>query len=232
MKKSALLFFFFSSCAPVYVPNIRNSPMFQNAGELQGAVQVGNGYDGQTAASLTNHMGVMANYSYIDRKGSAGNEFLKSRYFEGGFGYFGNNSRMFLELFAGYGIGRSSGHDSYDFLGTNTSGGTGRYQRYFIQPAFGYNKGVMNVSFVPRFSVVDFTEFSSGSTLIADHHHPVSFFEPAIIGRINLGHHFFLTFQGGASRALAKAYFDYRVFQMSTGLGFRLNAVPVNGAAR
>jgi hypothetical protein len=230
MKKLALLFFLFSSCAPVYVPNIRNSPMFRNAGEFQGTAQVGNGFDGQAAVSVTNHIGFMSNYSYINRNRydtDHKNGFLKHRYFEGGLGYFKNDSRMFFELFVGYGTGQGSSYDTYAFFGTNTVQATGKYQRYFIQPAFGFNKGTMNVSFVPRFSLVDFTEFSSGPTSITDTKPGIGFFEPAVIGRVNMSNHFFFTFQGGLSVALDDTYFDHRGFQMSAGLGFRLNAIPV-----
>jgi hypothetical protein len=45
MKKFVLILLIATSCAPVYVPNARNSPMFTKAGEVQGSMQFGNGLD-------------------------------------------------------------------------------------------------------------------------------------------------------------------------------------------
>ena len=42
---------------------------------------------------------------------------------------------------------------------------TGKFERYFIQPAFGLNKKIMHVSFVPRLALVDFNEFSSDAAV-------------------------------------------------------------------
>ena len=61
VKKLILLLLIATSCSPVYVPNARNTPLFQGAGEVQVAAQVGQGYDVQTAVSITDHVGVMAN---------------------------------------------------------------------------------------------------------------------------------------------------------------------------
>jgi hypothetical protein len=55
------------SCAPVYVPNLRNSPMFTKGGEFQASVQIGNGIEGQSAFAVTDHFRVMSNYSYIEQ---------------------------------------------------------------------------------------------------------------------------------------------------------------------
>src|SRR5687767_1839211 len=64
----ALVALIFSACAPVYVPNSRNSPMFTKAGEFQGSIQFGNGIDAQGAVSVTNHIGLMGNFSYANNK--------------------------------------------------------------------------------------------------------------------------------------------------------------------
>jgi hypothetical protein len=236
MKKLFLSLIILSSCAPVYVPNIRNSPMFTKGGEFQAAVQVGNGWDGQAAASLTNHIGVMANYSYINRPRtntsssgtqSKNNNYLRHTYYEGGLGYFHNDEKMFFEIFAGYGRGKGSSYDHYDFFGSGDTEATGEYQRYFIQPAFGLNKGTFNVSFVPRVSIVDFTKFSNGSVTVTDNASSVVFFEPAVVSRVNMSdNHFYFTFQGGLSTYIdRKPNFDHRAFQMSCGFGIRIGAL-------
>ena len=52
---------------------------------------------------------------------------------------------------------------TYDFFDYTSDPvrATGKFERYFIQPAFGLNKKIMHVSFVPRLALVDFNEFSS-----------------------------------------------------------------------
>lgn len=234
MKKVLFALLLLSSCAPVYVPNIRNSPMFTKAGEVQAAFQVGNGYEGQAAVSVTNHIGIMTNYSYINRdryNSDKKNGYLKHHLFEGGIGYFRNTSDMFFEVFAGYGKGEGSSYDTYAFFGTSTVQATGKYQRYFLQPAFGLNKKAMNVSFVPRFSLVDFTEFSDENISYKDTKPGYLFFEPAVIGRVNMTNHFFFTFQGGASVPLDEIYFDHRSLQFSAGFGLKFGGIPLIDAA-
>ena len=93
----------------------------------------------------------------------------------------------------------------------------------------------MHVSFVPRISLVDFTEFSSDDHVApyvaADD--PKIFFEPAVIGRINLmNNHMFFAFQGGFSIPITKTYYEYRPFYVSTGIGFRIGGVKKDASAR
>ncbi len=228
MKKFLLLLFVASSCAPVYVPNARNSPLFTKAGEFQGSAQLGNGLDLQGAVSVTNHIGLMANYSYSDRQGSnlevdddSGYHYHKL--FEGGIGYYANQGTWCYEIFGGYGKGEGASYDQYEFFGAQSVRATGKFERYFIQPAFGFNKKIMHVSFVPRFSLVNFKEFSSDIAVKPVDSDPKIFIEPAVIGKVNLANnHIFLVFQGGLSVPVTETYYEYRMFQFSTGLGFRL----------
>lgn len=73
-----------SSCAPVYVPNARNAPLFRGAGEFQGSVNFSQGIDAQAAVSVTDHLGLMANYNYTNRTSTEDNDdYIKHRFFEG-----------------------------------------------------------------------------------------------------------------------------------------------------
>jgi hypothetical protein len=66
MKKhlvALILFAMITSCAPVYIPNARNTPQFKGGGEFQANVQISQGVDVQAAASITDHIGVMANFA-------------------------------------------------------------------------------------------------------------------------------------------------------------------------
>jgi hypothetical protein len=235
MKKVLLLLIVLSSCAPVYIPNSRNSPMFQKGGEFQGSIALGNGVEAQTALSITNHFGIMGNFLYLDRTttddvDANDDDFRHHRFFEGGVGYFENQEKMFVEIFAGYGRGEGSSSDDDLFNGNSTARVTGKYNRYFIQPAFGFNKKVMNLSFVPRFSMVDFTEMSDGTFTRTLDDEPIFFFEPAVIGRVNFANNrIFFAFQAGISSSINSGRdFDHRPFQMSAGLGFRLGGIRPN----
>jgi hypothetical protein len=214
-----------SACAPVYIPNVRNSPMFTKGGEFQASVQIGNGIEAQSAVAVTEHFAVMANYLYIDVSNTENEQdYHRHRFFEGAIGYFSNKDDSFFEVFAGYGRGKGSANEGFEFLGSDALFATGRYERYFIQPALGLNKNVMNVSFAPRFSMVDFYEFSTEVGRSDIHEEPKFFFEPAVIGRANFANnHMYFVFQGGLSLGMSdNIYFDRRNFQFSAGFGLRL----------
>jgi hypothetical protein len=219
-----------ASCSPMYIPNVRNSPMFTKGGEFQASVQIGNGLDGQSAFSVTENFALMANYSFSDRSSlnadpDNDSDYHRHTFYEGGLGYFNNdNDGMFFEVFAGYGRGKGSNRDEYVFFNSESVYATGKYNRYFIQPAFGLNSKAVDVSFVSRFSLVDFYEFSTETISAPIDEDPKLFYEPAVVGRGNFANnHMFFTFQGGVSLALSDdIYFHRRAFQVSTGIGFRL----------
>ena len=217
-----------TACAPAYIPNVRNSPMFTKANEFQAAVQFGNGIDAQSAFAFSDHFGVIANFSYINQTNTESeDEYLRHKLFEGGVGYFVNREDSFFEVYAGYGRGSSSTFDSFDFFGSQTIAATGRYERYFLQPAFGKNQGEFNFSFVPRFSMVDFYEFANEVNRTPIYEKPKFFFEPALIGRVNFARDkMYFTIQGGVSLGMSQEiYFDRRTFQIAGGLGLRLGAM-------
>jgi hypothetical protein len=231
MRKLFLIISIAAGCSPVYVPNARNSPLFTKAGEFQGTVALGNGVDVQTAASITNHIGIMANYSYEDRNSSQyttdfdEDKYHHHQFLEGGIGYYENVNNWCYEIFAGYGKGKGSSYDSYSWWNDVTQKATGKYERFFIQPAIGLNKKVMGISFVPRLSVVDFKEFSNDVSTFKINESPKVFFEPAVVGRVNLAdNHLMLMFQAGVSFVPdgSKLFYEYRPFQFSTGIGFRI----------
>lgn len=216
-----------SACAPVYVPNLRNSPMFTKGGEFQASAQIGNGLEAQSAYAVTEHFGVMANFAYINQTDpEAEKDYHRHQFVEGGAGYFSNKDNSFFEVYAGYGRGKGSTFDGFEFFGPQSVAATGRYERYFLQPAFGVNKDEINVSFAPRFSMVDFYEFATEVNATPIHENPKFFFEPAIIGRGNFANnHAFVTFQAGASLSMNESiYFDRRTFTVGLGLGLRLGA--------
>jgi hypothetical protein len=233
MKNCIWLIFLMTGCTSVYVPNARNSPLFRRAGEVQGSVGFGNGLDLQGAVAVTNHIGLMANYSYEDRNSSRytstvdNDDYHYHNFFEGGIGYFENQGNWCYEIFAGYGRGKGASYDNYSWWGGQNTRAAGQYDRIFIQPAFGMNKKVFHVSFVPRISIVDFKQFSNDVTTFKIDENPKFFFEPAVLGRVNLmNNRFFFAFQLGFSiPAATDVFYDYRPVQFSTGLGFRFGSI-------
>jgi hypothetical protein len=90
------------------------------------------------------------------------------------------------------------------------------------------NKRTMFVSFVPRFSVVDFTEFSNGGVRYVVTEDPILFFEPAVIGRVNFDENFYFTFQGGFSLPVTdEPFYDHRGLQISSGIGVRFGGKKI-----
>jgi hypothetical protein len=226
MKKLVVLLLIATSCSPVYLPNSRNSPMFKDAGEFQFGGSIGNGVEAQSAVSVSNHIGIMANYFYVNRKHNdldKGEDREKHQLFEGGVGYFYNSDGMFFEIFGGYGQGKGSSFEEYSFFSEPTKA-TGKYNKIFIQPAFGFNKNSFHLSFVPRVSIIDFTEFNDGTNRIEIDEKSQAFFEPALIGRFNfVSDHIYFQWQTGASLPMFKdPYFDFRSLVISAGLGFRI----------
>ena len=193
-------------------------------------MQFGNGLDVQGAVSITNHIGLIGNYSYANRDDpDSDNEanYHYHKFFEGGIGYYENQGNWCYEIFAGYGKGEGANYDEYDWWGPQGGGfATGKFERYFIQPAFGLNKKIMHVSFIPRISLVDFTSFSNDIVSYPIDEDPTFFIEPAVAGRVNLmENHFFFSFQAGLSVPTTSTYFEYRPFQFATGIGFRLGGI-------
>jgi hypothetical protein len=233
MKSWVWLLFVMAGCTSVYVPNARNSPLLRKAGEVQASVGFGNGLDVQGAVAVTNHIGLMANYNYLDLRSSqysskpSNEDYSYHNFFEAGLGYFENQDKWCYEIFAGYGRGEGASYDNYVWWGDQNVKATGHYDRIFIQPAFGINKSRFQFSFAPRMSIVDFKEFKTDASTFTIHENPKFFFEPAVLGRMNLmNNRCFFGFQLGFSVPVASdVFYEYRPVQFSAGLGFRFGGV-------
>lgn len=224
MKRFLIILLVATSCAPAYVPNARHSPMFKGAGEVQVAAQLSMGTEAQAAVAITDHVGVMGNFAYVSRNNTIDddNNYIRHSFFEGGVGYFENSDRISYEIFAGYGRGKGITYDVISDTPDDFEKVTGRYQRFFIQPAIGTNhRRVFNWSAVMRLSIVDFTEFESGGQSVPFDSDPVLFFEPGFIGKLNFGSTLFLNFQAGISFPRHDIDFDYEPLSFAIGMGLR-----------
>ena len=207
---------------PMYVRSAANSPMFTKAGEIQTTTQygiydfLGGKLDIQNATSFTNHIGIIANYSSVNKKGIESTRHWLS---EAGVGYYSNHNSTCFEIFAGAGKGRGKNGMLQDDVPTEK---IGDYNLYFIQPAFGFNKKNSHISFVSRLSLVDFKSISdgNGSTNLK----PSLVLEPAIVNKINLfKKRAYFSNQIGFSMSLQSDDFRQSFFHISVGLGARVN---------
>ncbi|WP_437918383.1 hypothetical protein [Sphingobacterium sp. LRF_L2] len=102
-----------SSCSSIYMPNVPATPMFREQGEVHVAVHsnIKGNLSANAGVAVGKHIAVIANGSYIDRGGEQSNSLFEQRLVEGGIGYFtkiGKEKRQVLEIYGGYGVGRSS----------------------------------------------------------------------------------------------------------------------------
>jgi hypothetical protein len=229
MNKLLWLLLILSSCSPVYVPNVRNAALFRGAGEVQVSGHLGNGVDLQSAVSVTDHIGVMANYEFVNRNSEKDDSYIKHKFWEGGVGYYENADKLCYEIFAGYGKGEGTNYDNYSDLFTAPADvlATGKYQRFFVQPSIGSNHRIFNWIFSARFSYVDFEEFIYDGRR-ATFSDPAIFMEPSFTGRINFGQSpIYTQFQTGFSVSTqGTTVYDYAPFHFSFGFGLRLGGPP------
>lgn len=97
-----------SSCSSMYMPNVPAAPMFKDAGEVyvSGNINLKGNVSASGGVAVSNHIGVIANGSYVDRKDSPTD--FAQKMGELGIGYFttfGQRRNRILEVYAGYGIG-------------------------------------------------------------------------------------------------------------------------------
>jgi hypothetical protein len=214
-----------TACAPVYIPNARNSPLFRGAGEVQATIHISQGFDFQGAVAVTDNIGVMANYNMINKTTTSNEgDYIQHHFFEGAIGYYENSDRLSYEIYGGYGKGKGTSFDDYDFFSNASSvKATGEYHRFFIQPGLGSNRKTFNWIVSARFSWVDFTNFESDGQRVRLDAAPVLFIEPAFTGRVNFRKSkLFMAFQGGLSYAQSDPYFEYEPFFVSIAMGLRL----------
>jgi hypothetical protein len=197
------------SCAPAYVPNVLNAPLLTNKGEVQAAIHMGtSGFDPQFAYAITNHIGVMANASFMDETSDSTDSYHKHGFIEFGAGYFTNFARRFkFETFGGAGFGKISALYDNDLWTTLSQVDV---KRYFIQPTLGITSKVIDFGISARFALVNMKQETKSTTGLM--------FEPA--ATLKLGwDHIKVVAQVGVSAPMTKdVEFDYQPFLISLGL--------------
>jgi hypothetical protein len=215
------------SCAPAYISNSRNVPMFAEGGEFAASVAVSSGVDVQTAYSLTDHIAIMANANAVIKKLTPpGKEsFNRDHLFgEAGLGYFTRTKTMRVELYGGYGMGQGNSYESFFFFGKSELVAKGKYSRIFIQPSIATNKKKFNLAFTVRLSMVDFSEFSTTDpAAVTPLYIPTDgmhgFLEPSLTARVHLAGNLRGFFQLGLNQPLNNdVYFNYVPLQAAIGI--------------
>jgi hypothetical protein len=212
-----VLIVIFDSCSPEYVPNMVNSPMFNNKGEFQATMAAGNGnYDAQTAIAITDNLGIMVNGSYGNETSDSSDNFHKHLFFEGGFGYYDKIRDIWqYEIYGGYGYGRIEGYFANGFL-TEMSSAT--YNRFFIQPGVGVSTGIYDGSFSPRIAIIQMNR--TGENIKPGNYHV--FFEPVITSKVGFKYVKFI-FQFGFSFPFSENNMNFDHEPLIMGFGINLN---------
>jgi hypothetical protein len=143
------------SCAPAYIPNMVNSPLFSNKGECNASISAGfSGFDPQLSYALTNNVGLILNGSFMNSSSNDGsNDFMKWSIFDAGLGYYHSveeNGRV--EVYGGYGFGKVNGQ--YDLFET-TYKTNSIFNKIFVQPDIGIAHKIYDGSFAIRFSFIN-----------------------------------------------------------------------------
>jgi len=176
----------FNSCSSIYLPNSQNAPLFKAAGDFQTSGQgqiyfpsFAYSFQAQSAYAVTNHIGAMANYG-IMRSNNKG----KGQLGEFALGYYTNHNNHNYNVFLGTGISSASG--------LTGQGETSRvktvYNNFFLQPCYGYSKGIVSFAASIKVNYVDAedTYYSDNFTPLT--RRTVSYhFEPAFTTKVKLG---------------------------------------------
>lgn len=167
-----VLFFalFFGGCAHFYyLPGNMNVPLFTEKNEFRGSAALGGGLttagiDVQTAMSLTDHIGIMANYMHSKYYPDdiEDNNLINYNYFEGAAGYFKPFEKFWIfEIYGG--IGSASQHHEYYAWPENVYRGQANltFMKYFLQPSIGVTFKSFDVALSTGFSRLNFTKINN-----------------------------------------------------------------------
>ncbi|MEX0845549.1 MAG: hypothetical protein WD022_09705 [Balneolaceae bacterium] len=217
-------------CSVLYVPDSRNTIIFEEAGEFHADVNYGtNGFEIKSAFSITDFLGMGYSGSFINRTydilyfkphSHSYHEFMGLVNIK----RFASYGR--LNLTAGYGAGTSTAYDEYVQPSGNELTLEGDFNRFFIQPTVALKKEKITYGLANRFSYVNFSSFSSSLPQDGNSYNGY-YFEPAIFIR-SVGDKFGFISQFGLSVGLDDVnanVFNHEIYQISVGLNINLAEV-------
>ncbi len=198
---SLILSVLLSGCTHYYyVANVQNVPLFKEKNEYRLAAFMGGGDETscaelQAACSVTDHLGIMANYMRVTGGNFPEGNNAKGNYIEAALGYYKpmlNNSSVF-EVYGG--IGGGNQHHQYleSYMGQNYGTSELSSMRLFIQPSFGISYNIFDVAFSTRISRLTFTSVHNYTLFDSDDY--------IVLNTLSKKDHFFLepafTVRGG-----------------------------------
>jgi len=200
-----------NGCSPAYIPNVINTPLLSNKGEIQAAIYTGvSGFDSQFAMAVSDNTGIMLNGSISNSNSSIEyNDNSRRQFVELGIGHYRKiNEKARIETFGGFGIGKVHGQFN---IAHNGDYSEAHFNRIFFQPTFGLTSKIFDGSIAPRFVAVSIYHPSISGLGI--------FLEPVVtckIGYKNVK----AVFQIGISLPLnyKQIHFDYQPMIFSVGI--------------
>jgi hypothetical protein len=192
-----------TNCMPCYyAPNAQNVPLFTERNQANASLgyRIGGysrGWDIQSAYSVTDHVGMMVNYSHFSARYDEDEDaFLITNdgHFRGdivefGFGYFRPFAEeLVFETYGGVGWGAVKNEFS-DYISHLES--EIYFNRYYIQPAIGWVHKNINIAFSTRVCLLNYTKFLLENNqnqytmfdLVGTNRNPSWLFEPAFTFR-------------------------------------------------
>ena len=154
----------FTSCSPVYIPNVAPTPMLSEKGDAKLDLNYGvSGFDPQLAYAVTDHLGILVNASFADTDGSRDSGYYhRHNFIELGAGYFNKiGEKGLFSIYGGVGFGDIS--SSYSSGIINNPDLDTRQFRFFIQPSLGIKTDVYEGAIGARFVSLQLLDLNQGS---------------------------------------------------------------------
>ena len=219
-----------TSCAPAYVANTKNTPLFTEAKQFSANISYFSGIDLQAAYSFSEHLAAMANGNiFITKTEIYGEPQRKPHHIFGevGIGYFPKTEDVRVEIFGGYGRGKGVANKSIPEIDEGDFNGWGTYNRIFIQPSIATNEKDFNLIFTPRVSLVEFTKFAVESRYAPNREYRPgrgyrAFFEPSLTGRFDLNSKLRGYAQIGMNVPFQPTYYWSNILQFAVGIQLHL----------
>lgn len=220
------------SCTSIYVPTVRNVPLFSGKGEFQSTFSGGIGLNLQAAYSPANHLALAGSLLYADNRYMNVYDYRVHRAFDVALGYY-ISGKLSFEVFGGYGKGKGHGRNMSFGLFIFPSvpqTAEGQYEKYFFQPTIGKKFGKFEMALTSRFTVVDYytAHLTSNHSALTTQTDPVLFIEPCVTVKffpIRNRRLFFAFVQPGVNRLLndeQEVSFRYTLVHFNAGLGLKL----------
>ena len=204
-----------SSCSSIYTPSVPNTPMLSTQGEIAAGAHLslkGN-FNFNSAYAITNHFAVLANGATMNNENDKKD--IKHKMIEFGAGYFdtfGPDKNRILEIYAGFGSGKSERlfreFDKDDFQES-------KYDKKFIQVNYSSKKvdnlrlfGVdfgLNYGTALRMSFVKTNDFFRNGVLQPNEDN--IFLEPVFFTRMILSDEVQLQYTSGSNFGLKNRKF-------------------------